>query len=346
MRPERKLGRRGLLGLAALLGAGCAVEPLRLSGAGATLPSLYYRRLFEAFERAHPELRVEYRAVGSGGGIRQLMSGTIDFCATDLPLDDEERALIGLPVLELPTALLGLGLAFHLPGVHTLQLSRASLVALFAGEITRWDDARLARHNPGVALPSLPVSLVVRSDGSGSTAMLAELCATIRPSFSREVGRGRVVGWPAGVGVRGSGAVARRVAETPGALGYVEALQAARAGLALAALENRRGELVAPSASSIEAATAGGLRSEREVFDVDVAGAYPLVSCSFVVVPEGQAELERGAAVARLLHWMLGAHGGSAEELPVVPLPSSMSDRARRMLRRLHHHSSPLLPLD
>lgn len=346
MGPERSLGRRALLGLAVSLGAGCAVEPLRLMGAGATLPSLYYQRLFDAFEREHRELRVEYRAVGSGGGIRQLMSETIDFCATDLPLDEEERALVGREVLEIPTALLGLGLAFHLPGIRALRLSRASLVGLMAGEIERWSDPRMRRDNPDLDLPDLPVSMVVRSDGSGSTAMLAELCAAIRPGFASEVGRGRVVGWPVGFGVRGSGAVARRVAETPGALGYVEALQAARAGLALAAIENRRGELVAPSTASVEAATAGGLRSEHVVFDVDAPGAYPLVSCSFVVVPEQQPELARGAALARLLYWMLGAQHAGADDLPVVPLPRSMADQARRMLRRLHHGDLPLLPLD
>jgi phosphate transport system substrate-binding protein len=344
---DRRLGRRGLLGLAVALGAGCGVEPLRLSGAGATLPSLYYRRLFEAFELAHPELRVEYRAVGSGGGIRQLMSRSIDFCATDLPLDDEDRALIGQPVLEVPTALLGLGLAFHLPGIDALRLSRNSLVGLLAGDVRALGRYAPSPRQPRLSRsPRLPVSLVVRSDGSGSTAMLAELCATIRPSFSSEVGRGRVVGWPVGVGVRGSGAVARRVAETPGALGYVEALQAARAGLALAALENRRGEMVAPSTASIEAATVGGLRSEREVFDVDAPGAYPLVSCSFVVLPRSQPELPSRSGRRPLALLDARRTRTGADDLPVVPCRPRWPNTHAACCVGSTTEISPLLPLD
>ncbi len=344
---EALIGRRcllgGALGVAASI-SGCADRDtsVLLRGAGATLPHRLYAHWIERYEAIIPAVHVDYQAVGSASGLRQLYARMSDFGASDAPARDAPFDL-----LHIPTAVGAVALAHRLPGLERpLVLRPHAIGAIFEGAARRWTDPRIAADNPGVRLPDLPVIPVFRSDGSGATQIFTEWLGE-RTGSAR---RGLVAHFPAGIGARGSDGVAAAVSRIAGALGYLEVAHARAAGLAVAEVASRDGEVaVAPTDAGVDLAAAAlppdlpltsGLGAGRR-------GSYPLASFTYLLVPRDTADDGRSNALARFFFWLLGPGQADCEPLGYRPLPAAVAARARRLLTdELRAGSRPALRAD
>jgi phosphate transport system substrate-binding protein len=326
-------------------GPAAAGGSVRLTGAGASFPHALYARWIASYRQQDPKIEINYQAIGSGGGIRQLIEGTIDFGASDIPLSSEEEQRAPRKILQIPTALGAVAVAYNLPTAPDLQLGPELLAALFLGRIQRWNDARVAAENPSAELPDLPVSVVFRSDGSGTNAVFTEYLSQASLEFAREVGKGTNVTWPSGVGAAGNEGVTSTVQSTLGAVAYIESSIAQQSGLAVAALRNSSGAYVKPTAAAI-ARAAGSTPPELHgaVQPGDHAESYPIAAYTYLLVYEEYADFSKGRALARFLWWSLHEGQRLCAALHYVPLPSEVVRGVEARLKRLHSGSQQLLP--
>jgi phosphate transport system substrate-binding protein len=319
--------------------AGAAVD---LLGAGATFPYPLYARWFNQYAQ-ESGVRINYQSIGSGGGIRQLIVGTVDFGATDVPMTDEEIARVpGGRVVHIPTVLGAVAVTYNLPTLERpLRLAPDVLADLFLGRITRWNDPRLAALNPGVALPDRDVLVVHRSDGSGTSYIFSDYLASASPEWAAGPGRSKDVRWPVGLGGKGNEGVAGQVKAMPGAIGYVEASYARQNRLRTALVRNAAGNFVAPSAFEIAAAATSTLEAAGEVADLRLsivnapgAQAYPIASFTWMLVAPDLIGAEKTAAIRRFVDWALFRGDEIARTLGYEPLPADLADRMLRALDR------------
>lgn len=338
-----------MLGMAVLLGtAACkrnsdgAAADIAINGAGATFPyPLYSKWVFE-YQRVDPRVHINYQSIGSGGGIRQITERTVDFGASDAPMSDAELAKAPSKLLHVPMTLGAVAVAYHLPGgVTGLKLTPETLAAIFLGEIHAWNDPKLVAENPGLSLPAQSITVVYRSDGSGTTAVFSGYLAGISASWKQQVGAGKSIRFPVGLGAKGNEGVAGQLKSTPGTLGYVELAYAQQIGLAMAALRNRAGKFVEPSLAGIAAAAEGAAQAmpdDLRVSIVDAAGesAYPLAAFSYLLIYEEQADLVKGKALAQFLGWALDAGQQFGPTLHYAPLPPTVVAKAKTRLAGLH----------
>lgn len=303
-----------------------------LTGAGATFPYPLYSKWFATYA-AKTGVKINYQSIGSGGGIRQLSEQTVDFGASDAPMSDAELAKAkGGAVLHIPTALGAVVVTYNLPELSTpLRLDGATLAAIYQGQITRWNDPRLAALNPGVTLPARDILVVHRSDGSGTSYVFTDYLSRVSPAWAAKPGRGKEVQWPVGLGAKGNEGVAGQVKQTVGALGYVELAYATQNGLPAAALRNASGAFVAPSVASVTAAAAGAARSLPPSTDYRVsivnapgAEAYPISSFTWILLYQQQPDRAKRDRMLGFLRWALT--DGQALEAPLdyAPLPTEM----------------------
>jgi phosphate transport system substrate-binding protein len=303
-----------------------------LTGAGATFPYPLYSKWFNEYANK-AGVKINYQSIGSGGGIRQLSEQTVDFGATDAPMSDAELAKAkGGPVLHVPTALGAVVVTYNLPGVtQPLKLTGDVVASIFQGQITKWNDARIAALNPGVTLPATDILVVHRSDGSGTSYVFTDYLASVSPAWATKPGKGKEVQWPVGLGAKGNEGVAGQVKQTPGAIGYVELAYANQNKLAAAELKNATGEFVAPSIASVTAAAAGAAgklpaNTDYRVSIVNAAGAgvYPISSFTWIILYEKQPDAVKGKKLVDFLEWALT--DGQALEAPLdyAPLPDAM----------------------
>src|SRR5881397_746190 len=227
-----------------------------VTGAGATFPYPLYSKWFDEFHKHNPDLQINYQSIGSGGGIRQVLEGTVDFGATDGPMTDEQLESAPMPILHLPTALGAVVPTFNLPGVEHLRFTPEAIAGIFLGTITHWNDPALTKENPGVALPAAAIVPMHRSDGSGTTYIFTDYLAKVSPEWQQRVGRGTSVNWPVGLGGKGNEGVAGLVKQTPNAIGYVELIYAVQNKLPYGDVRNRSGKFVLASLESVTAAAA------------------------------------------------------------------------------------------
>ncbi|CAN5474883.1 phosphate ABC transporter substrate-binding protein PstS [soil metagenome] len=301
-----------------------------LTGAGATFPYPIYSRWFNFYAREHP-VRVNYQSIGSGGGIRQITEGTVDFGASDAPMTDEALERAGYP-LNLPTVLGAVAITYNLPGFqYTLNLDGSAVAEIFLGEITRWNDPRIARLNPGVPLPDQDLLVVHRSDGSGTTFVFSDYLTTVSAAWRERVGKGQALRWPTGLGAKGNEGVTGQLRLVPGAVGYVETAFARQLGLPTAALRNRSGDFVAPSIEATTRAAAGielRVGAERDfrlsIVDSGQAAAYPLASFTFLLIPRHFEECGRARSLYRVIAWALTEGDDHARALHYAPLPEDV----------------------
>lgn len=312
------------------LQAGGAEGAVTLTGAGATFPYPIYSKWFAVYGQENP-VRVQYGSIGSGGGIRQITEGTVDFGASDAPMTEEEMAAAP-DILHLPTVLGAVAVSYNLPGVEQpVRLTGDVLAQIFTGEITKWNAPAIQQLNPGVSLPSEDILVVYRSDGSGTTYVFTDYLSEVSPEFRQEVGTGKAVKWPVGLGAKGNEGVAGQVKQTPGAIGYVELAYAKETGLPVAAIRNQAGEFVEPSVEATTAAAAGVAESLSPDTDFRVsivnpegAGAYPIASWTYLLVREQMADCGKARALANLVTWALAQGGEMAKELHYAPLPENV----------------------
>jgi phosphate transport system substrate-binding protein len=320
------LGMTTALRLALASGAPAAAQSL--TGAGATFPNPIYTKWFDAYNRK-TGVQINYQSIGSGGGIRQFTEGTVDFGATDGPMNESQIAGVNGNVLHLPTVLGAVVVTYNLPtvGDTRLRLDGNALVDIFVGRITRWNDPRLARLNPGVKLPDLDLVVVHRSDGSGTSYIFTDFLNKFSREWRDKVGYATSVNWPVGLGGKGNEGVTQQVKQTEGAIGYVELIYALSNGLGFAQIENAAGKFIEPSLASVTAAAASAkLRPETE-FRVSIINppgddAYPIASFTWLLVQRDARDGTKAKLIRDFLGWMITPEAQKmAEELKYAPLP-------------------------
>ena len=303
-----------------------------LTGAGATFPAPLYSKWFDSYA-TKTGVKINYQPIGSGGGIRQLSEQTVDFGATDAPMSDAELAKAkGGPILHVPTALGAVVVIYNLPNVPTgLKLTGDVLAAIYQGQITKWNDARIASLNAGVTLPATDILVVHRSDGSGTTFVFSDYLASVSPAWAAKPGKGKELQWPVGLGAKGNDGVSGQVKQTPGAIGYAELAYATQNKLTTAAIRNADGEFVAPSIESVTAAAAGAVAKLPPNTDYRVSivnatgkGVYPISSFTWIIAYEKQRDAAKGKKLTDFLRWALGEGQGLEAALDYAPLPESM----------------------
>jgi phosphate transport system substrate-binding protein len=330
---------------------GCKKEsggpaPVDLQGAGATFPYPLYSKWVAEYGKAHPNVRINYQSIGSGGGIRQIIERTVDFGASDAPMTEEELAKAPGKILHIPTTLGAVVVGFHLEGVTGLKLTPEVLAAIFLGEITRWDDPKLAEVNPGAKLPAQAITVVYRSDGSGTTAVFTDYLARVSPAWKEKVGAGKSVKFPAGLGAKGNEGVAGQLKTTPGAIGYVELANAKQTGIPYAALRNKAGQVVQPELPAVSAAAAGAAMPEDlRVSIVDPAGdtAYPIAAFTYILVYEEQADPAKGKALVDFLWWATHEGQRFGPDLHYAQLPPEVVGKVEARLRSITSGGQPLM---
>lgn len=299
---------------------------LTLNGAGASFPYPLYARWIEQYKAVDAGVNINYQSIGSGGGIKQLQAGTVDFGASDAPLTDAEARQMPSPVIHLPMAGGAVAVVYNLPGIRNgVKLTPEVLTDIFLGSITKWNDAAVIALNPDLHLPDLSIAVTHRSDGSGTTFLFTGYLAKISKPWAKQVGAGKSVNWPAGIGGKGSEGVSGVLKQTPGSIGYVELAYAEQNGLTYAALRNAAGAFVLPSAAATQAAidgAANALKSDVRTPILNAAGkgAYPISGLTYLLIYRTQRDAARGAALVSFLRW--ASHDGqqTASALHYAPL--------------------------
>ena len=348
----RWLRRTMALGVLTVAVSGCSgadgaaepaadAAPVDITGAGATFPYPLYSRWFEEYNRRHPDVRINYQAIGSGGGIRQVQNGTVFFGATDGPMTDEQLAASPEPLLHLPTVIGSVVPAYNLPEVtERLNFPGPLLADIFLGRVTRWNDRAIAAVNPGVALPDRDITVVHRSDGSGTTFVWVDYLSKVSPAWKEQVGVGTSVKWPVGIGGKGNDGVAGLVKQTAGAIGYMEPAYARQNGIPFGAGQNAAGRFVASSIESVTAAADGAAATIPDDFRVSITNppgdaAYPIASFTWLLIRERPDDVRQSAALVEFVRWALTEGQRFAPELGYSPLPASVVERELAALERV-----------
>jgi phosphate transport system substrate-binding protein len=322
-------------------------SPRVIDGAGATLPFPLYAKWSSELARVDGTLRINYQPLGSGAGIRQMADGVIDFGATEEPLSDAQLEDARRDLVHVPMTIGAVVLAYNVPGVAELKLTPDVIADVFRGAITCWDDPRLREANASTTMPSKPITVVHRADGSGTSATLTTYLARNSEAWRTEVGLGVSPRFPVGIGARGSEGVTAYVKSTPFAIGYVELTYAKQASLPIALVKNRAGNFVAPTIESLDRAAKSALGRVPDdlrvsLVDAEDPGAYPITALSFLVLPRDSRERAKGEALARFAWW--GLHDGQryAAALEYAPLPRELVVRAERVVRELRAGGEPV----
>jgi phosphate transport system substrate-binding protein len=313
-----------------------------LTGAGATFPYPIYSKWFSDYA-AKSGVKINYQSIGSGGGIRQLTEGTVDFGASDAPMTDAELAKAKGPILHIPTVLGAVVVTYNVPGVtQPLKLTGDVVADIFSGKIAKWNDPRIKSLNSGAALPNQDILVVHRSDGSGTTYIFSDYLSAVSPAWAKAPGKGKELQWPVGVGGKGNEGVAGQVKQTPGAIGYVELAYAKQNGLPFASVKNGNGEFVAPSIESVTAAAAGAAAKlpantdfRVSIVNASGAGAYPISSFTYLLIDKSGANPAKQKQLLAFLKWALSDGEQSAAALDYAPLPASVISKLNARLDSL-----------
>jgi phosphate transport system substrate-binding protein len=305
-----------------------------LTGAGATFPYPIYSKWFADY--AKTGVKINYQAIGSGGGIRQLSEGTVDFGASDSPMTDGEmQKAKGGRVLHFPTVIGAVAIVYNVPGLSApLNLDGSTLSDIFLGKVRKWNDGKIAKLNSGVSLPARDILVVHRSEASGTTYILTDFLSTASKEWLAGPGRSKEVAWPIGLGGKGNDGVAGQVKQIAGSIGYVELAYARQNNLAYAAIRNSSGSFVKPSVEGATAAAEGALaklnpKTDYRISIVNAPGAqvYPITSFTWLLVYQDQTDPIKGKKLVDFMRWALTTGQGSAAALDYAPLPKAIADR-------------------
>jgi phosphate transport system substrate-binding protein len=318
-----------LVGLTAAVGA--PAEAQSLTGAGATFPNPIYTKWFDAYHKK-TGVQINYQSIGSGGGIRQFTEGTVDFGASDGPMNESQIAAVNGNVLHVPTVLGAVVVTYNLPaiGETRLKLDGNALVDIFMGRIVKWNDPKLAKLNPGVKLPDLDLVVVHRSDGSGTSYIFTDFLNKFSREWRDKVGFATSVNWPVGLGGKGNEGVTQQIKQTEGAIGYVELIYALSNGLGFAQIQNSAGKFIEPSLASVTAAAASAKLKQDTDFRVSITNppgdeAYPIASFTWLLIQKDAKDAAKAKLIKDFLTWMITPEAQKmAEELKYAALPSDV----------------------
>jgi phosphate transport system substrate-binding protein len=331
-----------IVGLAVLpaLFASSAMAAETINAAGATFPAPIYQKWFEEYRMAHPDVQINYQSIGSGGGIRQLTEGTVDFGASDQPMTDEQIKAVKVKPLHFPTVMGAVVLAYNLPGVTTaLKLSPEAIAGMYLGSITKWNDPKIAADNKGVNLPNKEIEIVHRSDGSGTTFVFTDYLSKISPEWKTKAGANTSVSWPVGLGGKGNEGVAGLVKQTPNSIGYVELIYAVQNKMEYADVKNAAGKVVHPSFEGVSAAAANS-KEMPDDFRVSITNApgaatYPISSFTWMLVPSEIKDPAKKKAITDFLAWMLTTGQKDAEAMSYAPLPKAVVAKVQAQIKMI-----------
>ena len=316
-----------------------AVQAQKLTGAGATFPEPIYSKWFSEYSAAHPGVTINYQAIGSGGGVRQMTAGLVDFGASDMPVTDEQLAGSKTKLTHIPTVMGAVVPSFNVPGVNDLKFSPDVLADIYLGKITNWNDPRIAKDNAGVSLPNLKIIVVHRSDGSGTSYIFTDYLSKVSNDWANGPGRGASPSWPMGVGGKGNPGVAGLVRQLPGAIGYVELLYALENHISYGEIRNAAGNWVKASIDGVTAAAASikQMPSDYRVSITNAPGkdAYPISSFTYLLVPLKFPDAAKGKVIKDMLSWIINSGEGEAAGLSYAPLPKSVSDKVLKTVYSL-----------
>src|ERR1700726_1581436 len=315
----------------------CASAQTKLNGAGATFPAPLYQRWIAEYTKSNPNVQINYQAVGSGAGIKQFTQNLVSFGASDAAMKDEEIAAVKQGVVLIPATAGSIVLAYNLPGVENLKLSRDAYAGIFLGKITKWNDPTIAKANEGVKLPDTAITVCERSDGSGTTFVFTKHLSTISPDFKTQVGEGTTVTWPTGVAGKGNDGVTALIKQTPGGIGYVEFGYAKNNKLTFAALQNKAGEFVVATTAS-GAATLATTQFPPDLLrawpsDPDGKDCYPISAFTWLLPNKKYDNTQLAEAVRKFVNWGLTEGQKFAEELGYIPLPKEVVDKDLEALK-------------
>jgi phosphate transport system substrate-binding protein len=319
-----------------------AVAPpgsVSLNGAGATFPYPLYAKWFNEFRNVNPDSRIIYQAIGSGGGIRQLLAGTVDFGASDAPMTDQQLSQAHTKILHIPTVLGAVVPIYNVPGVSELRFTPEILAGIFLGKIASWNSPAIVRANPQANLPDQPIIVVHRSDGNGDTFVFTDYLSKVSPEWTSTVGKGTSVKWPIGLGGKGEEGVAGQVRQLQGAIGYVDLIYALLNDVPFGSVRNSSGNFVKASLDSLTEAGASVHEMPAD-FRVSITnapghGAYPISSFSWLLVPQRMRDASRGQVMASFLGWMIDDGEAMTKKMGYAPLPENVASQVRKSLRQL-----------
>ena len=308
-----------------------------INAAGATFPAPIYQKWFGEYKTAHPSVQINYQPIGSGGGIKQLQEGTVDFGASDMPMTDEQIAACKIKPLEFPTVLGAVVMTYNIPGVTaSLKLTPDAIAGIFLGSIKKWDDPAIKGANAGVNLPNKDIVVVHRSDGSGTSFVFTDYLSKVSAAWKSKVGANTSVQWPTGLGEKGNDGVAGRVKETPYSAGYVELIYAAQNKMLFADVKNAAGKFVTPSFDSVTAAAAS-VKDMPADFRVSItnapgAGSYPISTFTWLLIPSQIPDAGKKAAITGFLKWMMTDGQKEAQPLSYAPLPKAVTAKEEKQI--------------
>jgi len=311
-----------------------------LNGAGATFPYPMYSKWFSEYNKLHSDIQFNYQSIGSGGGIRQVLAGTVDFGATDGPMTDEQLSQAKTKILHIPTVLGADVPAYNIPDVtEELKFTPELLANIFLGKITSWNDAALAKANPGVKLPNQPIIVIHRSDGSGTTYIFTDYLSKVSPDWKNQVGKGTSVKWPVGLGGKGNEGVAGMIRQMQGSIGYVELIYAVNNKIAYGSVKNAGGQFVKASLDSVTAAAAS-VKSMPADFRVSITNApgkdaYPIASFTWLLIPTPSKNPAKGKIIADFLNWMVDDGQKMTADLAYAPLPQSVVAKVKETAKQV-----------
>lgn len=323
-----------LLMLCLLLCSTSTFAVTTINGAGASFPYPIYSKWFAEYEKTQSDVRFNYQSIGSGGGIRQVLKGTVDFGASDAPMKDkelDEAKNNGAPIMHVPTVIGAVTVAYNVEGVKKgLKLDGALVADIFRGVVTKWNDPRIVKLNEGVKLPAKDILVVRRADGSGTTSVFSEYLCKVSPEWKEQIGEGKTLKWPVGIGSKGNEGVTNTITQTDGAIGYIELAYAEHNNVVTASIKNTAGEFVAPSTDSASLSAAGLKNFDGDlrvsITNADAKGAYPIASFTYILLPMKKGDAKIGE-IKKFLSWAMTTGQSMATSLNYAPLPEKLSKK-------------------
>ena len=333
--------RIALLALCLALALPCFGDTTTLNGAGATFPNPIYQKWFSEYNKLHPDVQINYQSIGSGGGIQQVLKGTVDFGASDGPMSDEQLSQAKTKILHIPTVLGAVVPAYNVPGVSgELKFTGEVLANIFLQKITSWNDPALVKLNPDAKLPNQPIIVVHRSDGSGTTFIFTDYLSKVSKEWETQVGKGTSVKWPVGLGGKGNEGVAGQVRQLQGAIGYIELIYALENKIPYGSVKNAAGEFVKASLGGVTEA-AGSVKTMPADFRVSITNApgktaYPISSFTWLLIPVQSKDANRGKIITDFLNWMVSDGQKLTNQLSYAPLPDNVAEKVKAAIKQVH----------
>jgi phosphate transport system substrate-binding protein len=316
-------------------------QTTQLNGAGATFPYPIYSKWFSDYNKLHSDVQINYQSIGSGGGIRQVLNGTVDFGASDGPMTDEQLKQAKVKILHIPTVLGAVVPAYNVPGVTgEIKFTPEVLAGIYLNKIVKWNDPAIASANPGVKLPDLGIIVIYRSDGSGTTYIFTDYLSKVSKDWASAVGKGTSVKWPNGVGGKGNEGVAGQIRQLQGSIGYVELIYAVQNKISYGLLKNAAGNFVKATLESVtEAASlAPSMPADFRVSITNAPGktAYPISSFTWLLIPEQSKDPKKGKILADFLNWMVTDGQKMTTQLSYAPLPANVVEKVKVAIKQVH----------